>query len=351
MKTRLLKVEIRYEHDVVLSRQRARQVSELLGFNVHDQVRIATAVSEIARNAFRYAKGGKIEFFVETDPQPILRMVITDQGSGIPNLPQVLEGKYISRTGMGLGITGAKKLMDRFEISSTTKGTTVTLERFIESRADQFSHSFIANITQALAKQNSQEPFAEVQQQNQELLAAFSELETRQNELARLNFALGEAQKKLNLQNEQLEIRVEERTSELKESLLQMERFCYSIAHDLKSPIRAISGLTLILKEDYASAFDAPGKDYTNRIIDATARMDALIADLLEYGKLTHIEVLLAPLQLNHEIGKTLAHLRAEISSTKGVVEVQKELPIVVANPVLLHQVLCNLIENALKFM
>src|ERR1043166_2568988 len=70
MKTSILKVEIRHERDVVLSRQRARQIADLLGFNPQDQVRIATAVSEIARNTFRYAGRGQAEFLIETEPNP-----------------------------------------------------------------------------------------------------------------------------------------------------------------------------------------------------------------------------------------------------------------------------------------
>lgn len=151
--------------------------------------------------------------------------------------------------------------------------------------------------------------------------------------------------------NQQLESRVSERTAELKASLEQMERFCYSIAHDLKAPLRAMTGLTTILKEDYAPAFDATGKDCTDRIIQAAAHMDVLIRDLLHYGGLTHMDVPLSSINLSGQISSVLEHLREEIFSTKACIEVQKDLPDVLANPVLLRQVLCNLIENALKFV
>src|ERR1044071_7977779 len=121
----LTTIALRFEHDVVLSRQRARQIAELLNFDPRDQARIATAVSEIARNAFRYAGGGKTEFFVDSDKPHSLRVRITDSGKGISNLKAVLDGEYVSRTGMGMGILGARRLMDNFQIQSGAKGTIV----------------------------------------------------------------------------------------------------------------------------------------------------------------------------------------------------------------------------------
>ena len=129
MNCALLTVAIRYEHDVVLTRQRARQVAALAGFDRHDQVRIATAVSEIARNAFRYAKGAKAAFSLVPGPPTLLEVRMHDQGPGIPNLKQVLDGQYESSTGLGLGILGAKRLSDHFEIeSSPGGGTRITVE-------------------------------------------------------------------------------------------------------------------------------------------------------------------------------------------------------------------------------
>src|ERR1700749_2545660 len=106
------------ERDVVDARQRARTIAEALGFDHHDQIRIATAVSEIARNAFRYARGGAVAFSVDPE-EHIFRIAVTDQGGGIPHLEKVLGGSYRSTTGMGMGILGTKRLMDEFSIDTT----------------------------------------------------------------------------------------------------------------------------------------------------------------------------------------------------------------------------------------
>jgi signal transduction histidine kinase len=202
-----------------------------------------------------------------------------------------------------------------------------------------------------LARQTSKEPFVEVQQQNQELLGAFYELEQRQSELAMLNQELEMAKGQLKVQNEQLESRVAERTAELKGSLQQMDRFCYSIAHDLRAPLRAINGWAMVLRDDFLSPSDEQAKQCANRVMDASERMDLLIADLLEYGRLTHVEVINSPLNLTREIEKTLKGLQGEILARKATIEIQNDLPNVLANDVLLQQTLHNLIENGLKFV
>ena len=125
----IINVALKYEDDVVAARQRARQIAGLIGFDAQDQTRIATAVSEIARNAFRYARNGAVEFLIEGQTAPqVLLIRVTDSGPGIADLKRILEGRYQSDTGMGLGLIGAKRLMDQCEIDSVVgKGTRVLL--------------------------------------------------------------------------------------------------------------------------------------------------------------------------------------------------------------------------------
>ena len=100
----LLTLDVRLEPDVVLARQRARQIAGLLGFAPLDQTRIATAVSEIARNAFQYAGGGKVEFQVSAGTSPGLLIRVHERGPGIKDLQAILDGRYDSSTGLGVGI-------------------------------------------------------------------------------------------------------------------------------------------------------------------------------------------------------------------------------------------------------
>ena len=136
----LVGLSIRDEQDVVFARQRTRQIAAMLGFDTTDQARLATAVSEIARNAFLYAGGGRATFQVEGARAPqLLTIRVADVGPGIARLDDVLAGRYASETGLGLGLVGARRLMDVFDVVSTPSGTTITLKKLLPIRAREDS--------------------------------------------------------------------------------------------------------------------------------------------------------------------------------------------------------------------
>src|SRR5215510_3360574 len=189
MKWPILTIAIKYEHDVVVARQRARQIAGLLGFDSQDQSRIATAVSEIARNAFNYAGGGRVEFQVEGEAiQQSLLIEVKDQGPGIAELESVLQGQYRSATGMGLGIMGARRLMDVCEISSSREsGTSVLMKKNLPKIVPIVTVERMRTLTDQLASERPQSPLEEIQQQNGELLRLLDELRRRQDDMERLN--------------------------------------------------------------------------------------------------------------------------------------------------------------------
>src|SRR3712207_5615173 len=137
MTKRILTVGIRAELDVVACRQRARQIAALCGFGLQDQARIATAVSEIARNVYHYAAPGRAEFLIEGETAPqVLIIRVEDQGPGIADLDAILSGQYKSSTGMGMGLVGAQRLMDRFTIQTRPGGgTQVELKKLLPAQA------------------------------------------------------------------------------------------------------------------------------------------------------------------------------------------------------------------------
>src|SRR5579863_2142177 len=174
----ILSLSIRFEQDTVAARQRARQIARLLGFDGQDQTRIATAVSEIARNAFNYARGGKVEYILEGVTAPQLFIIkISDSGPGIADVQAVLDGRYRSQTGMGIGISGSRRLLDQFEINSVPgKGTTVWLRKLLPPRAGLLKQESFAQIAEALVQERPQDSFEELRHQNQELLNALEEI-------------------------------------------------------------------------------------------------------------------------------------------------------------------------------
>ena len=108
------------------ARAQAKTAAQALGFAHTQQIKVSTAVSELARNVYRYAGGGTLRIEALRGPKPAIVIHSEDNGPGIPNLQQILAGQYTSKTGMGLGILGCKRLMDEFEISSGAgRGTRV----------------------------------------------------------------------------------------------------------------------------------------------------------------------------------------------------------------------------------
>lgn len=126
-----LDIAIKVEGDIVRARGAGRDMCRDLGLSEINQVKVATAISELARNIFHYAKTGNIALRRLATPRSGIEIVATDQGPGIPDVKLVLSGSYRSRTGMGKGLLGARRLVDFFEVETgPDKGTRVVLRKF-----------------------------------------------------------------------------------------------------------------------------------------------------------------------------------------------------------------------------
>lgn len=127
-----LDIEIKVEGDIVRARGAGRDMCRDLGLSEINQVKVATAISELARNIFHYAQTGHITLRRLTTPRAGIEVVATDNGPGIPDLKLVLSGSYKSKTGMGKGLLGARRLVDFFEVDTGPgRGTKVVLRKFV----------------------------------------------------------------------------------------------------------------------------------------------------------------------------------------------------------------------------
>jgi serine/threonine-protein kinase RsbT len=125
-------IAIHVEGDIVRARGAGRDMCRELGLSEINQVKVATAISELARNIFHYAKTGKITLNRLSTPRPGIEIVAVDFGPGIADLKLVLSGNYRSKTGMGKGLLGARRLVDFFEVETgPEKGTRVVLRKFV----------------------------------------------------------------------------------------------------------------------------------------------------------------------------------------------------------------------------
>jgi serine/threonine-protein kinase RsbT len=132
MSSTRLHVDIAEEYDIVSARNHARTICDELGFTVSEQVKIATVVSELARNIVLYVGEGRIELELVMGSRRGIEVRAIDEGPGIPNLANVIQGGYSSKTGLGVGLLGSKRLMDEFHIeSSPDAGTRVTCRKYV----------------------------------------------------------------------------------------------------------------------------------------------------------------------------------------------------------------------------
>ncbi len=123
---------IRSDLDIVIARTLARDVAKVLGFGAIDQARIATAVSELARNIFLYAGTGSVTVReVDQNGRRGIEIVCEDQGPGIPDMDLAMTDGYTSSRGMGMGLPGARRLMDEFDVRTEQGiGTTITCRKW-----------------------------------------------------------------------------------------------------------------------------------------------------------------------------------------------------------------------------
>ena len=347
----LLRMEIRHEYDVVLVRQRARQIAAALKFDSQDQTRIATALSEVARNAFQYAGGGLVEFQIETPPRAALSITVSDKGRGIENLREILDGRYVSHTGMGLGMIGARRLMDLFKVESNSRGTKVVLSKNLPPRFSGLSKKGLDDLLGQIELQGPQNAYEELQQQNQELLRALDELRTRQLELAQLNRELDETNRGVVALYAELDDRADflQRASELK------SHFLSNMSHEFRTPLNSIMALSQILLDQLDGELTGEQDKQVRFIKNSAQDLTDLVNDLLDLAKVEAGKVTIRPARF--EVKTLFAALRgmlrpllAQNSSVRLVFDDPDEEIEIYSDEGKLSQILRNLISNALKF-
>lgn len=349
--TTLFTLEIHYEQDVVQARQRTRELAEQLGFDAQDQARLATAVSEITRNAFQYAKGGTIEFYVDGDPQTFL-IRIQDQGRGIPHLDDVLEGRYTSQTGMGLGVVGTRRLMDFFEMRSLPgQGTTVVMGKTLPKRTPTLIDSQFQQIREAVRERSPQNPYEEIQRQNQELLRAMAELRKREEELTQLNRELEDTNRGVVA----LYAELDEKASSLQQANELKTRFLSNMSHEFRTPLNSILSLSRMLLARMDGDLTVEQEKQVTFIQKAADGLSDLVNDLLDLAKVEAGKIEVRP--SSFEVGDLFATLRGMLrpllvqGSSVGLTFVEPNgLPPLYSDEGKIAQILRNFVSNALKF-
>lgn len=346
----LVTIELRSEHDLVLARQRARQVAAAVGLDLRDQTGIATAVSEIARNAFRYAGGGRVELELRPGPDR-LQVTITDQGPGIAKLKEVTEGTYQSPTGMGLGIIGTRRLTDFFDIDSKPgKGTTVAFGKLLPPHVAADAR-LASHIAAELAQQRPGSALEEIQQQNQELIGALNELRQQREELAETNRELQDTNRGVLA----LLAELDDKAADLQRANEVKTRFLSNMTHEFRTPVNSVLSLTRLLLERVDGPLAPEQELQVSFIRTAAESLSELVDDLLDLAKVEagKMVVHLSPFEVSElfsGLRGMLKPLLGRNSAIELIFEEPRDLPTLYTDESKLSQILRNFISNALKF-
>ena len=352
MRHALLELELTNDRDMIAARQRARQVSALLDFDAQDQVRIATAVSEVARNAVRHGGGGRIEFALEEQSgrDAALSITIVDKGPGIADFEAATGGS--TPTGEPkLGLVTARRLMDAFEMDSGPKrGTSITLRKSIPRRADPFTRARIEALVRAVAAQRGGDASTEVQQQNRDLLRSLEELRLRQEELTRLNAELEDTNRGVMALYSELD----ERATHLRAADETKTRFLSSVSHEFRTPVNSILALSKILLHRLDGELTQEQEKQVRYILQAADQLATLIDDLLDLRKVEAGKIQLRIEKFTcTDLFAALRGMFKPLATNDNVqllIEEPDELPELCTDQGKVSQILRNLVSNALKF-
>jgi signal transduction histidine kinase/DNA-binding response OmpR family regulator len=343
-------VRLRHERHVVQARQRAREIAALLGFEHQEQIRLATAASELARNAFRYATNGMIEYLVRDGSPQVFEILVTDSGPGILNLSDVLDGRYVSKTGLGKGIIGTRRLMDRFHIESSRAGTRVQAGKVLPNTARRADGETAKKIAEVLARSDAADPFDEVERQNQELLRTLAELREKQDQLAELNRELEDTNRGVVALYAELDQNADDlrRVSNMKSSFLS------NLSHEFRTPLNSITSLCQLLLNRSDGELSSDQEKQVTYIRRSADELTELVNDLLDLAKVESGKVDVRPrhFEVQDLFGALRGMLRPLLTgnSLELIFNAESDIPPLYTDEGKVSQILRNLIANALKF-
>jgi signal transduction histidine kinase/DNA-binding response OmpR family regulator len=351
VKTRLLAVAIERETDIVLVRDRTRLLARLLGFDIQDQTRIATAVSEIVRNAWDYGGGGRIEYWVEGDGPQTLEIVVRDEGKGIADIDAILSGSYRSATGMGLGVLGARRLMSSFAIETAPgRGTTVRMGKPLPRREAPITKRDLGRLAQSLTAGPGADPLNEVRRQNQEMLVQLEELQRQQQALTQLNQELQDTNRGVVA----LYAELDERADHLRRADELKSRFLSNMSHEFRTPLNSILALARLLLSRVDGMLTSEQERQVQYIRKAAETLSELVNDLLDIAKVEAGKTVVTPSEFTAAslFGALRGMLRPLLvgDAVAFITEEAADVPALFTDEGKVSQILRNFVSNAIKF-
>jgi len=350
--TRILQVGIDSDPDVVMVRQRARQISALLGFGVQDQVRVATAVSEVARCAYGRLSGGRAHFALELQgAMQVLVVTIRADGAAARATP-LAAGVEVETPAAQLNnaVLTARRLMDGCSVQDgAAPGLNVVMIKEIPG-GQRIDGAGLNRLGAQLAASPVQNTYSEMQQQNRELASALAELRERQDDLLSLTRELEDTNRGVVA----LYAEIEEKAERLRKADEMKSRFLSNTSHELRTPLSSIRALAKLLLDRMDGELSVEQERQVGFIAVAAADLSELVNDLLDLAKIEagKVEMTIAPVQVATLFSALKGMLRplAINPEVELVFKVADDAPTVLTDEGKVAQILRNFISNALKF-
>jgi signal transduction histidine kinase len=331
---RILAIGLANEQDVVLVRQRARQVSHLLGFSQQDQVRIATAVSEVARGACQAGFGGRAAFLIRDVERRQYLEVTISAGNGtqgpMPDDAVVTAHRLMEECEVAHGVITMRKLLP--------PQPWVGPGRLSEMAAELAKDSPVANT------------YNELQLQNRELVTTLAELRERQEDLLSLTRELEDTNRGIVA----LYAEIEDKAERLRRADEMKSRFLSNTSHELRTPLSSIRALAKLLLDRMDGELTPEQERQVRYIEAAAADLSELVNDLLDLAKIEagRVEVQVAPVVVDNLFRALKAMLRPLVDEARVdlIFEPCAFTEAFDSDEGKLSQVLRNFISNALKF-
>ncbi|MGA7777413.1 MAG: ATP-binding protein [Paraburkholderia sp.] len=342
------------ELSVVTARRHARELGEAFAFTRHDQVRIATAVLEVARVVFLATRHGRAEFLVDKATQP-QSLLIRFVAPAIPVARLIerapgAERSFTDDLPGPLGVLAAQRLMDACLIEDAAGDAVVTLTKYLPAHTPLVAAETSVVLTQGAAALSPGGTFDEMQRQNRELATALDELQERQEELTRLTRELEDTNRGVVA----LYAELDERADHLRRADDAKSRFLSNMSHEFRSPLYSIRALSKLLMDRTDGELTEEQAKQVRFIRKAAEDLSETVDDLLDLAKIEAGKVEVRPTEF--EVAKLFSALRGMLRPLLPAADVDlifepcDEIPPVYTDEGKVAQILRNFVSNALKF-
>ena len=357
-RTQLLRTAIGVEYDVFVVRQHGREVAAAVGLQTQDQIRVATALSEVGRQMFAYLGPAVVTFDVVTTAEDLLMVSVTARAPAASGVLDALTAE----------VAGARRLMETWQVDRSGSQVTITMGRQLPAGVPQWTAARIEQLRTKLGRLTPTRPVEEFVLQNRQLLATLEEVQAHRDDLLRLNAELeetnhgvvalySELSDELEATNRgvvALYAELDQMSAQLRDASDAKSRFLANVSHELRAPVVAIRGLVRLMTDPASEPLTDEQRTQLSLVDDSAREMLARVNELLDLSKAEsgELEPVPAPVDLHVVFGA----LRGTMPSLVD----RPELEVVVAEPdglptlhtdeVMLTQVLRNLMTNGIKF-